>query len=71
MPCVLTRGRGLRLELEKYKHPEALRMLIESYLSEEIRKWAKEFPDELFFQMDRIYGKLRTISRNRPKYTIY
>jgi hypothetical protein len=37
-------------------------------LSEEIRKWAKEFPDELFWQMDRIYGKERTTSRNRPMY---
>lgn len=57
-----------QLGFEKYKHPDALRMLIESYLSEEIRKWAKEFPDELFFQMDRIYGNQITTSRNRPQY---
>lgn len=57
-----------QLGFEKYKHPEALRMLIESYLSEEIRKWSKEFPDELFLQMDRIYGNLPTTSQNRPKY---
>ncbi len=53
---------------EKFKHPEALRMLIESYLSDEIRKWSKEFPDELFRQMDRIYGNEKTTSRNRPQY---
>lgn len=57
-----------QLRFEKYKHPDALRLLIESYLSEEIRKWAKEFPDELFLHMDRIYGNLRTTSRNRPMY---
>jgi len=57
-----------QLGYERYKHPEALKMLIESYLSEEVRKWSKEFPDELFYQMDRIYGNYKTTSRNRPKY---
>lgn len=57
-----------QLGFEKFKHPEAFRILIESYLSDEIRKWSKEFPDELFYQMDRIYGNLSTTSRNRPQY---
>tara|TARA_R110002124_G_scaffold252236_5_gene417550 strand:- start:1 stop:903 length:903 start_codon:yes stop_codon:yes gene_type:complete len=57
-----------QLGFEKFKNPEAFRMLIESYLSDEIRKWSKEFPDELFFQMDRIYGNEKTTSRNRPMY---
>lgn len=57
-----------QLGFERYKHPEALRLLIESYLSEEVRKWSKEFPDELFFWMDRLYGNTKTTSRNRPKY---
>jgi hypothetical protein len=57
-----------QLGFEKFKHPEAFRILIESYLTEEIRKWSKEFPDELFFQMDRIYGNEKTTSRNRPLY---
>lgn len=57
-----------QLGFEKYKNPEALRILIESYLAEEVRKWSKEFPDELFFQMDRIYGNEKTTSRNRPQY---
>jgi hypothetical protein len=59
------------LGFEKCKHPEALRMLIESHLSEEIRKWAKEFPDELFFQTDHIHGKLRAISRDRLQNTLH
>ncbi len=57
-----------QLGYEKFKHPEAFRMLIESYMSEEVRKWSKEFPDELFYQMDRIYGRQTTTSRNRPLY---
>lgn len=57
-----------QLGFEKYKHPEALRFLIESYLTDEVRKWSKEFPDELFRQMDRIYGNEKTTSRNRPQY---
>lgn len=57
-----------QLGFERYKHPDALRMLIESYLAEEVRKWSKEFPDELFRQMDRIYGNEKTTSNNRPRY---
>ncbi len=57
-----------QLGYEKFKHPKAFRMLIESYMAEEIRKWSKEFPDELFYQMDRIYGNQPTTSRNRPLY---
>jgi hypothetical protein len=56
------------LGFEKYKHPEALKMLVESYLTEEERLYSSEFPDELFRQMDRIYGNERTTSRNRPLY---
>jgi hypothetical protein len=57
-----------QLGYEKFKHPDAFRMLVESYLADEVRKWSKEFPDELFFQMDRIYGNQPTTSRNRPQY---
>jgi hypothetical protein len=57
-----------QLGFEKYKYPDALRLLVESYLAEEIRRWSKEFPDEFFFQLDRIYGHEKTTSRNRPKY---
>lgn len=43
-------------------------MLVETYLDEKIRPWMKEFPDEFFWQLDRIYGNERTTSRNRPQY---
>lgn len=57
-----------QLGFEKFKNPDAFRILVESHLSEEIRKWSKEFPDEFFWQLDRIYGNERTTSRNRPLY---
>ncbi len=57
-----------RLGFERYKNPEALRMLIESYFADDVRKWFKEFPDELYAQLDRIYGNEKTTSRNRPLY---
>ncbi len=57
-----------QLGFEKFKNPDAFRILIESYLADEVRKWSKEFPDELFFQMDRIYGNERTTSQKRPQY---
>ena len=50
------------------KHPDAYRMLIESYLTEEEKKRRKEFPDEYYVQLDRIYGNEPTTSRNRPQY---
>lgn len=57
-----------QLGFERYKNPDALRLLIESYFAEDVRKWFKEFPDELYIQLDRIYGNEKTTSRNRPKY---
>ena len=57
-----------QLGYEKFKHPEAFRILVESYMSAEVRKWAKEIPDEFYWQLDRIYGNQKTTSRKRPQY---
>ena len=46
----------------------ALRILVESYVREDARKWTKEFNDAFFEGLDRIYGKEKTHSRNRPPY---
>ncbi len=51
-----------------FDKPDVFKRLVENHLAEDVRKWSKEFPDELFFQMDRIYGNIRTTSRNRPLY---
>jgi len=53
---------------EKYKDSSAYRIFIDAYLSEQVRKWSKEFPDEFFVQLDRIYQNQPTTSRNRPLY---
>lgn len=57
-----------QLGFEKFKNPDALRLLVESYLAEEDRRWVKEFHNEFFYNLDRIYGNAPTTSRNRPKY---
>lgn len=57
-----------QLGYERMKRPDAYRMLVQSYLTEEERKWSKEFPDEFYIQLDRIYGNEPTTSRNRPQY---
>lgn len=57
-----------QLGYEKMKHPEAFRMLVDSYLEEEFRRWSKEFPDEFFFQLDRIYQNQPSTNGKRPQY---
>jgi len=57
-----------QLGFERMKNPDAYRMLIESYLSDQERERQKEFPDEFYIQLDRIYWNEKTTSRNRPMY---
>ncbi len=57
-----------QLGYDRVKSPEALRLLVDSYLEEEYRKWSLQFHPDFFLQLDRIYGNQRTTSRNRPKY---
>ena len=45
-----------------------MRLLLEYYIEEGIRKWIKTFPDEFFAQLDRLYENEPTSSRNRPRY---
>jgi hypothetical protein len=47
---------------------DALRVLLDRYIEEEARKWIKEFPDDFFKQLDRLYNNNETTSRNRPIY---
>ncbi len=53
---------------QKYRRKDALRLLVESYIIEEARKWMKEFPDEFFEELDRIYNNPRTTPQKRPRY---
>lgn len=46
---------------------EALQVKLKAYLSEEMRKWEKTFPDELWLKFARLTGWKGTVSQ-RPKY---
>jgi hypothetical protein len=53
---------------QKYRKKDALRLLVQSYIIEEARQWMKEFPDEFFEELDRIYNNPTTTPQKRPKY---
>lgn len=53
---------------QQLRKKDALRILVEQYIIAEARQWTKEFYDEFFIELDRIYKNKPTISRNRPKY---
>ncbi len=45
------------------RSPDALRLLVQQYLEEEKREWQKEFPDEFYKELNRIYGSQSTATR--------
>ena len=47
---------------------DALRILLNAYISAALQKWVKRFPDEFFAQLDRLYDNVKTVSRSRPRY---
>jgi len=53
---------------QKHRKKDALRLLVQSYIDEEARQWIKEFPDEFFEELDRIYDNPKTTPQKRPRY---
>lgn len=53
---------------QKERNPDALRILISQYIEESMRPWLKTFPDEFFFQLDRLYKNKKTTPQSRPMY---
>lgn len=53
---------------QEYRDKDALRILVQQYIIEDARAWTKEFYDQFFVELDRMYGNQRTISRKRPQY---
>lgn len=49
------------------KH-DALRVLLEQYITSGLQKWLKRFPDKFFQELDRLYNNARTTSQKRPLY---
>lgn len=47
---------------------DALRVLLETYLVDEIKAWTKQFPDQFFVELDRLYGNKNLKSSQRPLY---
>lgn len=60
---------------QKVRDPSALRLLVQQYIEAEMREWEKQFPDEYYDELNRIYGsKQLTITgsgaviQNRPQH---
>ena len=49
------------------KH-DALRLLLQQYIVEGMRKWLHTFPDAFFVELDRLYDNESTTSQKRPQY---
>jgi hypothetical protein len=62
---------GLIDEATGYKYDpkyKGLRVLVNQYIAEGLRKWTKTFPDKFFEYLDKLYENEKTTSRNRPGY---
>lgn len=60
---------------QQIRNPEALRLLIQQYVDEEMREWEKEFPDAFYDEINRMYGnktlkqtKTGIVVQNRPQH---
>lgn len=47
---------------------DALRVLLQTYLADGIKAWAKQFPDQFFTELDRLYGHHNLKPSQRPSY---
>lgn len=45
--------------------PDALRLLIQAYIEKEQREWEKEFPDDFYITLNKVYGSDPHVSRSR------
>jgi hypothetical protein len=60
---------------QEVRDPDALRLLVQQYIEKEKREWEKQFPDEYYDELNRIYGSkcLTTtgsgaVIQNRPQH---
>lgn len=60
---------------QQVRSPDALRVLVQQYIEEERREWEKQFPDEYYDELNRIYGSKRltttgsgAVIQNRPQH---
>lgn len=45
------------------RSPDALRLLVQAYIEKEKREWEKEFPDDFYLSLNKVYGSDPYISR--------
>lgn len=58
-------------EATGYQHArsrDALKLLLEQYVTEGLQKWVKTFPDLFFENLDRLYNNPSTTASKRPQY---
>lgn len=60
---------------QQVRDPNALRLLVQQYIEAEKREWEKQFPDEYYDELNRIYGSKRltttgsgAVIQNRPQH---
>jgi len=45
------------------RSPDALRMLVDAYIEKEMREWEKEFPDDYYITLNKVYGSDPYVTR--------
>lgn len=60
---------------QQLRSPDALRILVQQYIEEERREWEKQFPDEYYDELNRLYGSKKltktgsgAVIQNRPQH---
>src|ERR1700690_1927870 len=60
---------------QQVRSPDALRVLVQQYIEEERREWEKQFPDDYYDELNRLYGSKRltitgsgAVIQNRPQH---
>jgi P63C domain len=60
---------------QEIRSPDALRILVQQYIEKEKHEWAKQFPDDYYDELNRIYGSKRltttasgAVIQNRPQH---
>ena len=60
---------------QQVRDPKALRILVQQYIEQEKREWEKQFPDEYYDELNRLYGSKKltvtgsgAVIQNRPQH---
>jgi hypothetical protein len=60
---------------QNIRSPDALRILVQQYIAEEMREWEKQFPDEYYDRLNELYGSKKitktmsgAVIQNRPQH---